>query len=143
MEQLQIIIAGLDISSLLVNGVFIAIIIGVLAVVRVLGLDNLYARHEKQLKLIAELAPDVFMRIAFPSIDDVEMQQALDHYEKQAQERVESGLSWIDPRMLYAIDRIEEQLPENYKVDLNVVIDKLEATYRKMKADGVFDGRSN
>ena len=143
MEQLQIIIAGLDISSLLVNGVFIAIIIGVLAVVRVLGLDNLYARHEKQLKLIAELAPDVFMRIAFPSIDDVEMQQALDHYEKQAQERVESGLTWIDPRMLYAIDRIEEQLPENYKVDLNVVIDKLEATYRKMKADGVFDGRSN
>ena len=143
MEQLQIIIAGLDISSVLVNGVFIAIIIGVLAVVRVLGLDNLYARHEKQLKLIAELAPDVFMRIAFPSIDDVEMQQALDHYEKQAQERVESGLSWIDPRMLYAIDRIEEQMPEDYKVDLNVVIDKLEATYRKMKADGVFDGRSN
>ncbi len=143
MEQLQIIIAGLDISSVLVNGVFIAIIIGVLAVVRVLGLDNLYARHEKQLKLIAELAPDVFMRIAFPSIDDVEMQQALDYYEKQAQERVESGLSWIDPRMLYAIDRIEEQMPEGYKVDLNVVIDKLEATYRKMKADGVFDGRSN
>ena len=143
MENLELIIAGLDISSVLINGVLIAIIIGVLAIVRTLGLDNLYARHEKQLKLIAEVAPDVFMRIAFPSVDDLEFQQALDHYETVAKERVESGLAWIDPRMLYAIDRVEESLPEGYKVDLNIIIDKLETIYRKMKADGVFDGRSN
>lgn len=143
MENLELIIAGLDISSVLINGVLVAIIVGVLAIVRTLGLDNLYARHEKQLKLIAEVAPDVFMRIAFPSVDDLEFQQALDYYEGVAAERVSSGLSWIDPRMLYAIDRVEESLPEGYKVDLNIIIDKLETIYRKMKADGVFDGRSN
>lgn len=143
MENLELIIAGLDISSVLINGVLVAIIVGVLAIVRTLGLDNLYARHEKQLKLIAEVAPDVFMRIAFPAVDDLEFQQALDYYEGVAAERVSSGLSWIDPRMLYAIDRVEESLPEGYKVDLNIIIDKLETIYRKMKADGVFDGRSN
>jgi hypothetical protein len=143
MENLELIIAGLDISSVLINGVLVAIIVGVLAIVRTLGLDNLYARHEKQLKLITEVAPDVFMRIAFPAVDDLEFQQALDYYEGVAAERASSGLSWIDPRMLYAIDRVEESLPEGYKVDLNIIIDKLETIYRKMKADGVFDGRSN
>lgn len=143
MENLELIIAGLDISSVLINGVLVAIIVGVLAIVRTLGLDNLYARHEKQLKLIAEVAPDIFMRIAFPAVDDLEFQQALDYYDGVAAERSSSGLSWIDPRMLYAIDRVEESLPEGYKVDLNIIIDKLETIYRKMKADGVFDGRSN
>lgn len=129
---------GMDIEGFFISLLAFAIVVGIVYFARLLHLDSIYNRYKDQLDIIEKYAPDVFIRIAFPDIAGEELDITLKLYEEQAQTRVESGLSWIDPRMLYAIDRVEESLPEGYKMDLNVVIDKMETIYQKMKAEGFF-----
>lgn len=129
---------GMDIEGFFISLLAFAIVVGIVYFARLLHLDSIYNRYKDQLDIIEKYAPDVFIRIAFPDVTNDVLEERLAEYEEIANNRVESGLSWIDPRMLYAIDRVEEAIPEGYKVDLNVIIDKMETIYQKMKDEGIF-----
>jgi hypothetical protein len=129
---------GLDVESFIVSVMALAILLAIVFLVRVFRIEALYKRYESQFNIIERYAPDVFLRLAFPSITDDELEVALLHYAEVADERVVNGLSYIDPRMLYAIDRVEEALPESYQFDFNIILDKMEVIYVKMKNEGAF-----
>lgn len=128
---------GLDIPNLVISILALVILLAIVFMLRILRLDRIYDRYKRQIDLIAEFAPDVFLRIAF-DIGEGALQAALLHYEEVADQRVADGLIYIDPRMLYAIDRVEQALPEAYQIDFNIVLDRMERIYQKMKAEGAF-----
>lgn len=134
---------GGDLQNVLISLVSLAILLALIFMVRTLRLDRAYDRYEKQLSIIARYAPDVFLRLAFPEVDDLALSKELVRYGDIANAREASGLSWIDPRLLYAIDKIENYIPEGYRVDFNVVLDTMEVIYQQMKAQGFFDDRTD
>ena len=126
---------GLDLEGFFISVLALAIVIGIVFLIRTLRLDSLYKRYKDQLDIIERFAPEIIIRIAFPT-DEVAYEKAITKYTEIAEAREASGKAWIDPRMLYAIDEVEKLMPEPYRIDLNVVIDKLETTYRDLKDAG-------
>ena len=134
---------GLDLFEFIVSVMSLVIVLVAVFSVRIFRLREKYDRYEKQIKIVLDYAPDLFLRLAFPEVDDEVLALELEKYEEIANQRVADGLSWVDPRMLYAIDRLELALPEGWQVDFNVVLDRAETLYQKMKEAGAFEGRTD
>jgi len=136
-------ILGGDLQSILISLVSLAILLTIIFMVRTLRLDRAYDRYERQFAIIIRHAPDIFIRLAFPDVNDEALSKELARYAEVAFAREESGLSWIDPRLLYAIDKVELAIPEGYRIDLNIIIDTMETIYQKMELEGEFAGRTD
>lgn len=134
---------GGDLQSIFISLVSLAIVLAIIFMVRTLSLDRAYDRYERQFAIIFKHAPDIFIRLAFPDVDDITLLKKLVDYAKKAEDRELDGLSWIDPRLLYAIDKVELAIPEGYRIDLNIIIDTMETIYQKMDLEGEFAGRTD
>lgn len=114
----------------------------ILYLLNVVRVQELYRTYEREIGILLDVLPDVFWRIAYADEDDVELQEALLEYTRISKDREEAGLSFIDPRLLYAIDRAELALPKNRRVDFNIIIDRAETLYNRMKQEGKFSNRT-
>lgn len=132
-------ILGLDVTSFVLNVLMLVIMIGIGFLVRALRLDTLYKRHKDQIELIEQYGFDAILRIANSSVTDQQYAEAMLRYGELADQREADGLTYIDPRMLYAIDLVEEALPENYQIDINIVLNRLERLYQEVKQAGLLD----
>lgn len=106
--------------------------------------------HRELLQMLQEAFVPIAFRIAFPESGDVRFQDVLDEYTQKAEEREASGLSWVDPRMLYAVDRLETLLANvsdsrgrRIEIDFNVLLDLAEGYYQQLKQQGAFEDRTD
>lgn len=111
-----------------------AVLVGVLIFGAVFWVK--FVKPNKQIMQLIDVFDDALLdAIIFVSSGYVDMTE----YRKKADERKEKGEMYIDPRMLYVMDKIEIYATK-YGLDFEFdeVLPRAERLYRELKADGFF-----
>lgn len=91
------------------------VIFGLVAfyVTRAITKTKFYERWGDLWLLVDDQIADLIFLIEFGDVN-------LDEYTRRAQERLDNGESWIDPRMLYVLDRVQQLVKEQLHVELDL-----------------------
>lgn len=90
--------------------------------------------------LIQALGQKIADLIIFAEWGD-EYSQKADFYEKKQAERTAAGLYYVDPRMLYVMDKVEQYALDRHglKIEFDDVLPLAEKKYRELLNSGTFD----
>lgn len=119
-----------DIASLVV--VILLIVVGVAATFALNAIRNsdFYQTNKQKLDLLAEYAVNWIFLAEFGEVD-------LTEYNAKAVARVDEGLPYVDPRMLFVIDKLGEQASNKLGLKLNALelLALAERRYQELKHD--------
>ena len=119
-----------DIASLVVT--ILIVVVGVVAAFALAAFRNseLYRTNADKLDLLAEYAANWIFLAQFGEID-------LTEWEAKSVARVDEGLPYVDPRMLFVIDQLGKQANEKLGLHLNALelLAIAERKYQELKAD--------
>jgi hypothetical protein len=121
---------GMNAFEIAVVGLLVLLMVIVAWAAHKFGLVEAVTHREKEIKLLSNFLLDNVMLIAHGSAVD------LSPYEDRASERQENGEQYIDPRMLFLMDKADDYI--SGRVGFNVSFDELyakaEAVYQMYRA---------
>ncbi len=114
------------------------LIVAILAIVLTIGWrihsaivqTEFYKKNKALWELVDDKVADTIFLIAVGDVD-------LTVFEQRVVERANLGLSYVDPRMLYLIDKVQQQVKDRFGVSLNFeeLLGRAERIYDEVKND--------
>lgn len=119
---------GSEVMAILVVAGMVTVIVGVWLLVGALRKSEFFKQHQAMWELVDDRIADLIWLIEFGDVD-------LADYQRRAEEREAEGLSTIDPRMLYLLDKAGEWVETRLgvKLDMEELLARAEHIFDEVK----------
>lgn len=119
---------GGDLMAVLIVTAFVVALTAIWLVVGAIRRTEFFKQYQSVWELVDDRIADLVWLIEVGDVD-------LTEYERKAEQREQEGLSHVDPRMLYLLDKAEEWVNAtlNIELDFDVLLARAEHIFDEIK----------
>jgi len=119
-----------EIMNLGLMVVLVLLLAAVYFVVRAIRQSEAYKQYGQQIDMLADVIANAIITAGFGAVD-------MKPWEQKAQERLEAGNEWIDPRMLFVLDAADQWIERQSGLDIPMdeLLQRAEAIFQTIRHD--------